>query len=896
MLKSVAAFFIVTFLLHTFQVCPAGLEVRLLSDTRKEMVAGATSNVLVMFTNQTDTVREFALKLRTDGNNWKQFMNYASNRIEGNSSINKIISINVPEHIRADDYSVVWDVFEKPDNQIIGTITIPIRVLPKYDLNIEKLKAPGYLMGGDTLHVGYRIYNLSNADIQVEANIINGNKQESRFFKIKQDSFVNTNVFISAAKITETYAQQSVTLSAFIREKPEVSSQKTFWFDIIPSEHAKFDGYNRFPVKISSVLAAGNRMNKRYYAVLYDISGSGVIDDIGDKKLAFRFRGPDRRGNPVLGMNDEYYLTYQTRATEIFLGDHNYSLSNLTESSRIGRGVRVQHNFSKTTIGAFYHTPRYYPEIKRTFSVYSNLNINDKIRLAAGYLAKTDTANKTANMFTVSGIMRPASWIGSSFEVAMSLHENQIQKAGMGNINLSTKFFSSHVNIKYADQYFPGYLSNSLVISSGAKANLNKFSLAVNYDRNNANLALDTLYANAPYSENKNLICFFRFNPQNSIGISLNSIQLEDRGKNRLFNYNKYFGRVFTDTKIRHLSLNLYGDYGKITNYLEATDNQTSDMYNGQVSLKYVLNHIFSCSGFLKYQGGNQYQITGFNKYYYGGSFQVNLKKTFFAFDFQSDYELKEYYRDRSLLSLQLHHQPNPRHVFEISTNYNLVKNSLYKKDLNIQVRYTYNLNFPVSKKKNIGSLSGKVINKSTERVDGIMFNLNGQKSVTDKKGYFKFPALKAGTYTLTMDDSNFDINTIAATSGPYEINIEPGKEIQFVTELTKAAKIRGKITIKEDKTDGKGFYPITEEIKKLIVEASNGTEVFRVFTDREGNCYFNDLRPGTWIIRVFKNGIPSGYQLEKEQLTIDLKPADEKEFEINIRKKNREIKFQPGF
>lgn len=860
------------------------------------MAPGATSNFLVLFSNQSDSVKEFTLKLRPAEHNWKQFMNYPPIRIQSNSSVNKIISITVPEKTRDGDYTVTWEVFEEPQNQQAGSINIPIRVLPKYDLSIEKQNTPGYLISGDSARVEYRIYNLSNSDIEVETKIINGSKMENKSFKIPQDSFVNTGTLVTAAKNTETYMQQSVTLTAQMKEKPEIYRQQTYRFDIIPAEHTNFDKYNRFPINISSLMATGKRFNKSYYALLFDVNGSGSISEDGNNKLTFRFRGPDRRGNPILGLNDEYYMTYQTKSAQLFLGDHNYSLSSLTESSRMGRGVRAQYNLRDISVGAFYHVPRYYPEIKNAVSVYANFNINDKLQLFSGYLAKTDTLNKTANLITLSGNVRPVSWLSSSFEVAVGLHEKQFGKAGMGSLNLSTKYLSSHVNIKYADQFFPGYISNSLMISSGVKASLNKFSLSANYDRNNANLALDTLYANAPNSENLNLIAFLRLNPKNSIGLSANSILLEDKGQYHLFHYKKYFGRIFMDTRISNFSLNMYGDYGKIHNLLEVNSNQANVIYSGHMQVKYALNKTFAYSGFIKYQGGKQQQITGSDKFYYGSSIQINLKKTFFIFDFQSDYEFKDYYMDRSLLSMQLHYQFNPHHTVDVSANYNLVKNSLYNKDLNIQIRYAYNLHLPVSKKKTIGSLKGKVISKNSERVDGIMVKLNGQKSITNKNGYFSYPALKSGAYTLTLDDTNFEINTTTAIPGPYKIEIEPGKETQFVAELTKTAKIKGKMTIKEDKNEGYGFYKITEEIQKLIVEASDGTEVYRVFTDSEGICQFNDLRPGKWKIRIFKNGIPSGYQLVKDYFQIELEPNEEHEFVIEIEKKNKEIKFQSGF
>ena len=315
----------------------------------------------------------------------------------------------------------------------------------------------------------------------------------------------------------------------------------------------------------------------------------------------------------------------------------------------------------------------------------------------------------------------------------------------------------------------------------------------------------------------------------------------------------------------------------KIINYLEANDENVTDFYTGSVLLKYAFNQTLSFSGFVNYQGGKQYLVTGFNRYYYGGSMQINLKKTYISFDYQSDYELKEYFRDRSLFSLQVHQQLNPNHEFDLGINYNMAKNSLSKKDLSVQLRYTYTLNLPISKKKNVGSLTGKVTTQGTEKIEGIIFNIDGKKTMTDKNGYFKFPMLKIGTYNMIMDETSFVINTIAAIPGPYRITIEPGKEIPFEIELTKAARIEGRLVIREvEKSSEIGYYPVKEAIDKLIIEASSGTEVFRIYTGRDGTFSFNDLRPGTWNIKIYTNGMPNGYTLDKDQFIFNLTTGKE--------------------
>ena len=897
--KRFCTLFLFILFFQTIFAGPGDLEVKLLNGKRKEMAAGSTSNVLIMLTNHADTLREVQIKLNTPDSSWRQVANYTPTQIEKNSVINKIISIHIPENIKSGDYSVELLVYDPTMNQPIERVNIPISVLPKYEIRVDKLKAPGYLFSGDTLSVKFLIRNLSNLEVRVSAKIMNDKKPEIRNFRIPIDSADIVIVAISVPKSLNNYSQYNVNLSASILDKPETESSGSYTFDVIPSANEKFDGYNRLPVKISGILASDNRGAKRDYGSMFDIQGGGLFNETKNRRLEFHLRGPNREGNPTLGLNDEYSLSYNSPHTEIMLGDNNYRLSDLTESSRSGRGIGLKYNFGKLSVGSFFHLPRYYPEIKEIFSFFTGYKISDKIHFDAGYLTKINNDNKNINLMTLSGFISPFSWENMEFELATGQQLNLMTKAYRATVNINNSIFNSHVSYTHADPGFPGYISNSNYISSGFTAYLvKKVNLSMNYDLNRSNLALDTMYANAPYSKSLNAFIGYRMSPKNSMNFGVYINSLEDRTPKPLFNYKKYSGRITLLSKFRSITLNIQGEVGKILNFIEISNGDLTDFYNGNFSMKYTQSSSFSMNAFVNYQGGKQYQITGFQRFYYGGSLQVDLKKkTFVSIDYQNNYELKEYYRDRSLLSFQMHEQLNHNHEFQLSANYNLVKNSLNKKELSIQFRYTCMINVPLSKKNNIGSLKGKVINMGVDHVDGILLNLNGNIAMTDKNGNFEFPVVRVGTYILALDESNVGLNAIAGTPGPYRITIVPGKATRFELTLTRSARIVGRLVIKEDeKNSQKGYYPIKEDIENLIIEAANGTEIFRVLTGREGNFSFDDLRPGEWHIKIYPNGIPQGYQLQNDQFNFNLSAGKEEKLDVIVQKKSREIKLQKKF
>jgi len=894
-LKTIIAFLFLILFCQLVRAEGQNLDLRLLNDKKREVDAGININVLIMFSNHTNQDKEFQIKINSLGNSWKLITDYSSVQIEKNSNLNKIVGIQIPNNSSAGDYTIELEAFENPGHESFGKVFIPIYVKPRYELQVEKIKTTPYLFAGDTLGARFLIRNLSNLDIPVLITVINGQESKISHQRILRDSSFLANVPIAIPKDIISYTQQLVILSAAIVDKPETEESIYYTYDIFPSEQVKFDGYNRFPVKVSGIVASSNRWGKGAYSTMYDIHGTGIINELKRQKLEFHLRGPNRSGNPLFGLNDEYFLLFNSTKTEIVLGDNNYSLSELTESSRNGRGIKLQYNMKKISIGSYYVIPRFYPSIKQVYSFYSDYKFNLKNSVSAGYLSKTDTTNKSVQLITIHGLNNPFSWMNTDYELAFGQKLHTIGKAYTGSINMQYLNLSSHLSYTQADPDFPGFVSNSKRISSGISASFKKLNLYLNYNINESNLALDTLFSNAPFSKNLSFSAGYRISPKNSISLGAYSTSLKDRAPSPLFDYAKVNGRMNLQSKIGPMIVNFQGEFGKIQNFLGIVDGDLTTFYNGALSMNYQLNKTITANGFVNYQGGQQYKITGFDRFYYGTSVVANLKEKFsVSLQYNSNYELKDYSMDRSLLSLEMHSQFNPQHELSFGTNYNLVKNTLNTKEFSLQLRYTYTMNVPMSKKKDIGSLKGKIINHGDEKVGGIRLNLNGIITITDKEGNFKFPMVKVGTYILTADESSFGLNAITEAQGPYWITIEPGKEAHFELAMTKSARIEGKLDIQEDERTGeKGYYPIKEEIDKVIIEASNNKETFRVLSERDGSFRFEDLRPGDWQVKVYPNGIPKGYQIVNSQFKLSLTPGKVEKIDVVIHKEIRQIKFQ---
>ena len=895
MWKSVSIF--TSYLLISFAVIAGNgdLEIQLINKNKIELTPGSSSNIVIMLINNSETAKEFHLKVNTP-KDWSQITDYTSVIVEKASKKLKIFSFYIQESTKVGDYTIDIDANEKSENIKIGTVRIPVYVKPRYEILTKIMKAPEYVFSGDTLSVKFMIQNLSNVEANIQVAVINRNEPEIRKFTLASDSLIFTTVFITTVKDIIHYTRNSVSLTASIIESPETISTTSYIFDVIPSDKTKFDSYNRIPVKISGLLVTDNQLGDRKYGAMFNIKGAGIISKKKNREVDFHFRGPDRQGNPILGQTDEYYVKYSSPNSKVVIGDNSYRLTDLTEGSRNGRGVEYKHKFKKLSVGSFINYPRFYPDIKQVFSVFGSYSSSKNLRINAGYLNKSFITDSTAQLITISGEAIPFSWGNIKLEYASGMANGKMTMAYSTALKINYSRYKFFFNYTTAEKDFPGYLSNSRYISSGISTIiLRKINLSVNYNLNHFNFALDTMYANAPFSNNLNFSIGYTLNYKHSISIGISMRGREDMGTPKQFNYKENTVRITLNSKVRRFGIKVYGAIGKTKNLLQLKEGELTNVLNANLTLQYKINKNIFVSSFVSYMGGQQYLTDDFTRLFYGGTINAKWKKKMtIIFQYQNDYELVEYYKNRSLLALKANYNVNRKHEIGVSVNYNLRKSSINNTQLTASLNYTYTLNIPVSRKEDIGSLQGKVINNGVDNVEGILFTLAGNIAITDKNGEFDFPFVKTGTHFLFMDNSKSGLNSIAETPGPYKIEIIPGQKCFFEVSLTKSGKITGIIVIEDDENkDKKGFIPVKEELKNLIIEASNGTEVYRVFTNDDGTFNFEDLRPGQWKVKVYDRGIPKGYKLVTDEYNINLTSEQEKNLNVIIKKKSRRIKFQ---
>lgn len=874
------------------------LEIKMVNKDTIKVMPGSTSNIVVKLINNTATSKDFLLKIESP-QGWKCLTNLGAVSVEKSSNQIKILSMYSPEFTKSGNYTISIEAFDKTDNSKIGSISATVFVQANYEILLNAYQPPNYVVSGDSLAVKFMLQNLSNVEARISTILKSENKSDYQTFILAPDSFVIFNKAIVTTKNLLQYQKQNIGFEAFIDNKPETKKSQYHYFDVIPANNIRFDPYLRFPVMVSPLVVTNNQRGKREYAFMLDILGAGMLNNKKERILEFHFRGPNRQGESLLGIYDEYYVKYASPRSKIIIGDNNYSLSYLTEFSRYGRGIGYEHTLKKISVGSFINYPRFYPQVKRVASVYVKYLSEKKYELNAGYLNKQYLSDSIAHLFTISGVASPYKWIDLEMEYATGLAGGKFTQAYKTEINTRYSFFSMFFNYTMAENNFPGYFSNSKYLGTGASARiLKKINVSLNYSFNHSNMALDTLFSNAPLSKYLNLSVNYSFNNTTGISVSAWQQEREDRMEPKKFHYDEKTIRLSVSKKMNRLRINILGETGKTTNYLSTVEGQITAMYRVNLTMDYKLSEHVFMNGFTSYNNRQSYSANDNMNWYYGCSLESRLgEKVVIAFNYQNNYEIEEYYRDRSIFSLNANYNMNPNNRMSAGIRYNLVRNTLDQRQLEVMVNYTRTINVPVRKKDDLGTLTGKVINNGVDNIEGIVFTLGGSIAVTDENGVFNFPVVQKGFQYLRIDYSNAGLFAIAETPGPYKLDILPGVENYFEVSLVKSAKIKGSLMIVDD--DNKGnieFVAVKVKINRLIIEVKKGEEIYRVLSDDNGDFSFDGLRPGNWTVQVYKNGIPKEYELLTEFLNVNLVSGQDETIEVKLKEKQRRIKFQKGF
>jgi hypothetical protein len=809
----------------------------------------------------------------------------------------RLVSFMIPESARAGEYPVTFEVRDRRQLSLSDSYTVRVQVTSAPKVQVIALEAPDFVIAGEPYRSAFLIRNVGNSPIVASFKVRNrrGLRAAPTEGTLALDPGESRQIEIEAtapeaSAPTRQRSNARLTVAVSVEDVPTAVLADSVT-QVVPRA-SPLDAFHTLGSRLDMHFVARDARGNRSSGWQPELSGAGVIDEEHERYLSFKFRGPDARDRGSLGASDEYWVRYQDPNVTAAAGDFTYSLSQLTDPGRFGRGALF--GFERTLWGltAFEMRDPYSSSVGVQRGLNAYYRLNNTTQLDANLLDRTE-GTLPADILSLRAQSQWDLGFTTDLEVGQSDGGGERGNAVRAALHDSRRAVRYYILGWSADEDFRGYLRDKEYLSAGFDYPRAKgFGLRGYYRLQNWNLEpLEEI--DPDLLDRRNEADFMLAAPterQWSLGTS-RSLLSGTRASLDYTHRTRVGGTTSPDIDLvnqswraglgqswRVFSLNYSYERGATLNNLSGAQFDTSA-------------HLFSAS--LRAGRHQSYGLYALHDESSNANEPENAR---------TSYGMNASYRFGTATSLTLDAQRGETrfgrtaqynlsftHERPTGARFRLAARRLEGRFARTDLLASYSIPFslPVLRKAGVSTVRGRVYDEdSGDGLRNVLLHLDGLTAVTNGKGEFEFPAVKAGHYRLAMDRRNIAVDRIPAASSPLDVTVDARVPDSMQIALVRAVTIAVAVKLHSDDATPSRGAP-----NQLVVFRS-GEAVLRRLTDAEGRVRLGGLAPGKWIVTVAEDTLPPGYAAAVGDLELEVGAGESVNADIPLTPVKRNIRM----
>ena len=812
--------------------------------------------------------------------------------VGGRRSDVRLVSVAVPASAASGVYHLRYQVSDNAVPPCRDALLIDVAVEALRQIEIRTGEAPRFLASGSSCRVTFTLRNRGNARASVRlaargADHIGALPDSARVSLAPLESRP-VSVLVSADPLLMDYVKYVLELRAVLLEDTTVTATASCLLEVIPRNSATAVKFHSIPLDVR-VRAAGEPGRS---GGQIDVQGGGTITDRGTDRIDLLIRTPDIQSRSVLGLHDEYRLSYTSDRYSVYLGDRAYELTPLTELARYAFGAGGQFTAGDVTAGGFVNQTRFYSPVQNEQGGFVSYGFGPGTSVGVNFLGKEDL--HVGNVVTLRGLLRPAEGTDLELEYGMSSLDRSNDDAYAARVRGSARWVSYDVRIVRAGPDFGGYYRNvdfkSASINARPWGNLH-FEGFLQDERQN--LRDDTLQLVAPRDQ------FYQIGVGWGELISVYYREVDQRDLLPLPKYNRRESSIQVRSGYSFPVGNLYGsiDLGTSREYLL--------QYGGplrryQLSGNFTPEARLSC-GFTAEYLLEQNLFTAGEMETWSGSVNAAISvgsRTRMLASLFGTRAGPPFGQSYSLADLSVEYEFPFGHTLSLRGRQSIFAPAAEGKQSDYLVEYRIPLSIPLTRLSGSGMLGGRVEDALTRTgIQSVVLYAGGATAVTDESGEYVFPSLKPDVYTVMPDIASAGVHRVTTRPAPFLVTVLGGEEARLDIGVIQSASVTGTISVYNfndaagaDLAEG----GLIERGKgsNLLVEMMGRDDTLRQFSDSRGRFQFSDLRPGDWVLRLAEGGLPEYHYIERDSLRLTLFPREARDTAFRVLPKRRNIQI----
>ncbi|MEJ0036549.1 MAG: hypothetical protein WDO68_10750 [Gammaproteobacteria bacterium] len=808
-------------------------------------------------------------------------------------SLTRLVSFMVPQDARSGDFSVSYQVWDARQPTAVETSTIRVTVSAAPSVQVTALDTPEYAIAGERYASTFLVRNNGNTPVDVSYGVRGRRgarpRPASGTIHLEPGDAKRVDVAVDTPAGREHVATR-VTFSAKV-DGTGVSSSASSATELVPRASA-LDRYETLNARLDTRYIAREAQGHRTSGWQPELSGRGVLDQERGDFLSFRLRGPDARDSGSFGSPDEYWVKYDSQSIVAAAGDLNYGLSDLTEPGRFGRGATLGFKAAEWGASAYQMKDVY----SHSGGTQSGLNAwyeaTEATRVDLNVLDRTDTSMPA----TIASLRSRTQWadqLRTELELAESHGGIELGHAARGALYDNRYPLRYYLVAWAADAEFRGYLRDKKYVSTGFEyPNSRGWGFQGYYRVQDWNL-LPVQEIDPDLLEHENAADLLQSAPtlqQASLGTShsigggvratLDYIVRDRTGGTSLapvdtrsdawrigiarswsmlsFHYSAEMGSAVNRVSQSRFGTSLH----TLSAYLRAGRFQTYGMYATRDEGSY-----------LDAQAPAQHSYGLTANYAVGTALSVGLE----AQRYRSPVWLSEMY-NFSLAYRQ-----------ESGSELKFVARRFEGRFARTDVLLSFSVPFemPFVRKSGVMPLRGRVFDEATgDGLGDVLLRLEGLTAVTDSRGQFEFPAVRAGEYRMVMDRANVELDEVPASGQSLAVSVAEKATAPLDIPMVRAATLAVRVILET------GESRDVHGAAGVIVTARSGETVLHRLTDADGTVRLEGLSPGRWEVGVTADSVPRGYQAPSRETRLDLAQGGVGDVEISMQLEKRTMRM----
>jgi hypothetical protein len=774
--------------------------------------------------------------------------------------------------------------------------TIPLKIVEIENISFELTEINSYVMSGEEISASYLLRNTGNNIRKILIEPYNCLLLTPETVELAPGETSTVRIKAETSKGNTGTSVYAISVQAFLSENIKIRDFRSV--TVFPVKESAADLFFRYPVTLSARYLSRGRDGKYNSGYQLEAQGDGYLDVDKKHKLEFMARGPNNYDLSFLGLYDEYYISYKNKNIESFAGSKSYSSTPLIESSRYGMGFENKFITNKgSEIGFFYVEPRFFRNIKNEMAAYADFRILKQNSIGVHHMIKTMSHTmEDARITSFTANLEPFFRTSAEVEYSLGTYLNEKDDAYRIYMNSQHKMISLSGSVIKSGKNYPGYYSNSTFYNGNINLNITK-SLSMNFSAREdfSNASTDTLLNVSPFSKSYMAMINYRLNRFIDFRSYYIKYERKDRMPVRQFDYATESLNAWINHNFNKFSYQAGGEYGNTTNKLLShglDDRQNSFRLN--LNAQYKPSYSFNIQGFTSYTNINSFIASSQKNWIWGfaahGMLTQNLRTNF---QVQNSFAIEDYHRNRNLFQFAMEYSFLKSHKISAQTFYTLFQGETAKPDYSASITYSVQIGSPLKKILEAGTLAGIITGIEGEPLKGIILNVNNKTAITGENGDFRFKTVMPGQHHLTIDRRNLAMDEILSIPAPLIVDVFSDRETKVNLNIVKASKLLGKFSIKVTESDIPTLSPQTQNLGNLVIEMRDDLETLRMRTNSDGRFEYAQLRPGKWILQVYKNSIDQQYVLNQEFFELILLPGETQKIDIELAPKTRTIVFK---